>query len=262
MKQELSPSVSAAINRVRRKNKKGLGACNPFTTATELKLLNLGWYYNWRPFAKIPPVSGVEFVPMFWCNLDLTAENLATVKQSSATHVLGFNEPDMDGQSDMTPESCLEYWPQLMTLPQRLGSPAPANWKWLDKFIPEAKRRGLRVDFVCLHRYPDISDPHAADEILDMIEAAHRKYELPIWLTEFGAADVSAWRQRQLSKPTPAMAQKFIQRLIPALERIPYLERYAWFADRVSDEYKLGSIFNPTESRLTAFGELYCKAVL
>ena len=261
MKQEIFSSASPAWPHVSRIHKKGLGACNPFTTATELKLLNLGWYYNWRPFAKIPPVSDVEFVPMFWCNLDVTPENLATVRQSTATHVLGFNEPDMDGQSDMTPEECLEYWPQLMNLPQRLGSPAPANWKWLDKFMPEAKRRGLRIDFICLHRYPDISDPHAADEILDMIEEAHRKYELPIWLTEFGAADVSAWHQRQLSKPTPAMAQRFIQRLIPALERIPYLERYAWFADRVSDEYGLGSIFDPTDSALTAFGEIYRKPV-
>jgi DNA-binding HxlR family transcriptional regulator len=144
-----------------------------------------------------------------------------------------------------------------MTLGQRLGSPAPANAKWLDSFMPEALRRGLRVDFVCLHRYPDISDPGAVDEVEGIIEDAHRKFGLPIWLTESGAADVSAWRQRQLSKPTPEMAQNFLARLLAMLERQPWVERYAWFADRVGKEYGLGTIFEPKASRLTAIGEIY-----
>jgi len=237
--------------------KKGLGVCNELTMPAELGRLRLGWYYNWRPAPKIAPVPGVEFVPMFWSAADLTAENLAEVNQSTATHVLGFNEPDMDGQSNMTPGECLDAWPQLMSLKQRLGSPAPANSKWLDKFLPEAKRRGLRIDFVCLHRYPDISDPMAVNEIEMMIETTHRKYGLPVWLTECGAADVAAWHQPRLCKPTPGMARDFLKKLLAMLERLPCVERYAWFADRVGDEYGLGTIFNPHTSRLTRFGGLY-----
>ena len=259
MKQEISPSASPALPFLSTFTKKGLGVCHPNTNPTELEELNLGWYYNWRPFPKITPLEGVEFVPMFWCSSDVTVENLDAVRQSGALHVLGFNEPDMDGQSDMTPKKCLELWPQLMTLPQRLGTPAPANWKWLNKFIPEARRRDLRIDFICLHRYPDISDPHCVDEMLDMIEQAHRKYELPIWLTEFGAADVSAWHQPQHSKPTAEMAQSFLQKLLPILERLPYVERYAWFADRVDNEYSLGSIFDPKAPGFTPFGQIYRK---
>jgi hypothetical protein len=258
MKQNISSSASRpAPPPVSGFFKKGLGCCNPATTPAELGQLNLGWYYNWRPFPIIPPVPGVEFVPMFWCGKDVTPGNLAAVRQSAATHVLGFNEPDMDGQSGMTPGECLELWPQLMTLPQRLGSPAPADWKWLDQFIPESKRRGLRVDFVCLHRYPDISNPAAVTEVIQMIEAAHRKYALPVWLTESGAADVSAWRAPQQSKPTPGMAQHFLQQLLPILERLPFVERYAWFADRAANEYSLGSMFDLNASRLTALGKLY-----
>jgi hypothetical protein len=238
-------------------NKKGLGSCNSMTSPEELSQLRLGWYYNWRPFPKLSSVPGVEFVPMFWSGRDVTSENLAAVNESAATHVLGFNEPDLAGQSNMTPEECLEWWPQLMTLKQRLGSPAPASANWLEKFMPEAKRRGLRVDFVCLHRYPDISDPGAVDEVERMIEEAHSKYGLPVWLTESGAADVAAWHQPQLSKPTPEMARDFLKTLMAMLERLPFVERYAWFADRVGNEYGLGTIFELERSRLTPLGEIY-----
>jgi hypothetical protein len=257
MRQEISPSASPALPLSSGFSKKGLGACSPLTTAAELSQLRLGWYYNWRPQPKFAPVPGVEFVPMFWSGADVIAANLEAVGRSGAAHVLGFNEPDMEGQSNMTAKECLELWPQLEALPQRLGSPAPANWKWLDQFMPEAKRRGLRVDFVCLHRYPDISDPDAVVEMTEMIEGAYRKYGLPLWLTEFGAADVSAWHQPQHSKPTPEMARRFLSRMLPMLERLPYVERYAWFTDRVGEEYSLGSIFELKASKLTAFGELY-----
>jgi len=239
------------------RNKKGLGSCSPLTTPAELALLQLGWYYNWRPAPKIAPAPGVEFVPMFWSAADVTSENLAAVAQSSATHVLGFNEPDMAGQSAMTPEECLELWPQLMKLPQRLGSPAPAEAGWLDRFLPEARRRGLRIDFLCLHRYPDISNPDAVREVEELLVATHRKYQLPVWLTECGAADVSVWHAPQMHKPTAEMARCFLKNLRPVLERLPFLERYAWFADRPDAEYSLGAIFEPKASRLTAFGELY-----
>ncbi len=237
--------------------KKGLGVCAEPTIPEELEWLRLGWYYNWRPFPKIGPVEGVEFVPMLWSAQDVTPENLTTIAQSSATHVLGFNEPDMGGQSNMTPEECLDLWPQLMELPQLLGSPAPADANWLDRFMPEAKRRGLRVDFVCLHRYPDISNPGAAAEVEKLVADAQRKYGLPIWFTECGTADVSVWRAPQLSKPTAAMAESFLSKFLAMMERNPCVERYAWFADRVTNEYSLGGIFDPSASRLTRMGEIY-----
>jgi len=237
--------------------KKGLGVCDPRTSSAELGWLRLGWYYNWRPFPKIAPVDGVEFVPMLWSASDVTPGNLAGIDRSGATHVLGFNEPDMEGQANMTPEACLEHWPQLMTLRQRLGSPAPANAAWLDQFMPEAKRRGLRVDFVCIHRYPDISNPGAVDEVEGLIQDAYRKYGLPIWFTECGAADVTAWHQPQLCKPTPAMAESFLSKFLAMMARLPCVERFAWFADRVANEYKLGSIFDPFASRITTIGEIY-----
>ena len=237
--------------------KKGLGSCSEATTPAELGRLRLGWYYNWRTFPIIASVPGVEFVPMFWGPMNVTPKNLDAVRKSGATHVLGFNEPDMINQSNLTPGECLELWPRLMSLDQRLGSPAPATAAWLDEFIPEAKRRGLRVDFVCLHMYPDISHPDAADWVAEMVEEAYKKFGLPVWLTECGAADVAVWNHPRVCKPTPEMARSFLKKLIGLLERLPFVERYAWFADRVADEYALGTIFHLHSSRLTPLGKIY-----
>lgn len=237
--------------------KKGLGSCSTGISAAELKQLHLAWYYNWTPRPKEDAVPGLEFVPMFWSSKDVTAETLAAVRASPAVNVLGFNEPDLEGQSNMTVKECLDLWPQLMRLKQRLGSPAPANSGWLEQFMPEAISRGLRVDFVCIHTYPDISDPKVVDNLEAKLRDIHQRYGLPIWLTEFGAANIAAWHQPQLSKPTPETAQSFLQKLVAMLERLPFVERYAWFADRVGNEYGFSSLFDLNVNRLTRIGELY-----
>jgi hypothetical protein len=194
---------------------------------------------------------------MIWGATDATPATLAKVARSGASHLLGFNEPDMPGQSNLSPADCLELWPALTRLPQRLGSPAPATAEWLDAFLPEARRRKLRVDFVCLHRYPDISNPSAVQEIESMLVGAHRRYGLPVWLTECGAADVSKWKQPQHARPTTAMAHDFLNRLVPMLASLPFVERHAWFADRVAAEYRPGTLFQPNGPKLTPLGRLY-----
>jgi hypothetical protein len=237
--------------------KKGVGSWGEAISATELGQLHLGWYYNWTPHPKRESVPELEFVPMFWSSKDVTAENLALVNTSEAVNMLGFNEPDLEGQSNMTVKECLDLWPRLMPLKQRLGSPAPANPLWLEQFMPEAKSRGLRVDFVCIHSYPDISDPKVIDNMEAKLYDIHRKYGLPIWLTECGAANIAAWHQPQLSPPTPETARFFLQKLVAMLERLPFVERYAWFADRVGNEYSAGSLFDLHVNKLTPIGALY-----
>ena len=90
-----------------------------------------------------------------------------------------------------------------------------------------------------------------------MIQEAYKKYGLPIWLTETGAADVTAWHAPQLSTPTAEMADAYVKKLLGILERLPFVERYAWFADRVGNEYALGTILDLKASRITPLGEIY-----
>ena len=237
--------------------KKGIGSWGRDIEGDALQTLNVGWYYSWAPVSQKNSVGSLEFVPMFWNQKDVTPQNIASVEESKAICVLGFNEPDRPDQAAMSVDQCLELWPKLMRLKQRLGSPAPANSKWLEKFMPEAKKRGLRVDFICVHRYPDFTKPGTVGEMERWLWDLHRKYDLPIWLTEFGSADVKAWKQPQFSKPNAEGARKYLETILPVLERLPFVERYAWFADRTRDEYALGSLFHSTTSELTPMGEIY-----
>lgn len=237
--------------------KKGIGSCGKTISATDLSRLHLRWYYNWTPFPKKTSVLDLEFVPMFWWGADVNPKNLASVYNSGANNILGFNEPDLGGQSNMTVNDCADLWPTLMELPQRLGSPAPASPPWLEKFMEEATRRGLRVDFVCLHSYPDFTDPNAIENLEAMLRGVHEKYRLPIWLTECGTADVKKWYLPQVSQPTPEKAQLFLKRYLNLMARLPFVERYAWFADQVDKEYAFGSLFGMESNTLTPMGAIY-----
>ena len=123
-----------------------------------LKAVGASWYYNWSPTnASMPGPSGVEFVPMIWGADAVNDRTLATAKAEGDV-LLGFNEPDLGEQANMTVERALELWPRLEATGMRLGSPAVA-WGgadaggWLDRFMTGAKEGGYRVDFIALHWY-------------------------------------------------------------------------------------------------------------
>jgi hypothetical protein len=51
---------------------------------------------------------------MFWGAANVTSQNIAAVQQlasqGSVKYVLGFNEPDQSGQSNMTVSQALALW--------------------------------------------------------------------------------------------------------------------------------------------------------
>ena len=73
--------------------------------------------------------------------------------------LLGFNEPDLAGQSNMTVDAALDLWPQLQATGQRLGSPAVGVRRRRPRAAgstsswPARAQRGYRVDFIALHWY-------------------------------------------------------------------------------------------------------------
>ena len=77
-------------------------------------------------------------------------------------HLLGFNEPDSVDQADLSPTQAANLWPRLMATGLVLGSPAPAvpSDGWLARFMALVAQRHLRVDFIALHFYAEIDDPH------------------------------------------------------------------------------------------------------
>jgi RNA polymerase sigma factor (sigma-70 family) len=220
------PAAAAAVTGA----KKGVGAW-AFSGATQaLGESGASWYYTWSPTPGVAGPPGVAFVPMIWGAANVTASTLSQVK-AEGPYLLGFNEPDMTSQSNMTPAQALSLWPQLMATGLQLGSPAVADdgatpGGWLDQFMSGAAARGYRVNFITLHWYgSDFTTSAAVSQLQSYLQAVYARYHLPIWLTEFALANFGG----SPTTPTEQQQAAFLTAATAMLQRLPYVQRYAWF---------------------------------
>jgi RNA polymerase sigma factor (sigma-70 family) len=189
------------------------------------------WYYTWGSNNNdIPGPAGVEFVPMIWDERNVTTSTLAEAEREGDGTLLGFNEPDMRGQADMTVEQALEKWPELEKTGMRLGAPAVAYGGdqengWLDRFMDGAEAQGRRVDFIPIHWYGSDFSAAAVAQFLGYVDAVHKKYGKPIWITEYGLMNFGG----SPKYPNTAQIVAFIKGSTAGLEKRSYVERYAWF---------------------------------
>jgi RNA polymerase sigma factor (sigma-70 family) len=201
-----------------------------------------GWYYNWGPGnADSPAPSGVEFVPMIWGSANVTDATLQQVEREGDV-LLGFNEPDLAEQANMTVDQALAAWPRLQATGMRLGSPAVAYGAdtpggWLDRFMTGARSTGLKVDFIALHWYGSDFSPAAVGHLRSYLQAVHNRYGKPIWLTEYGLIDFAG----SPKYPTGAQLAAFIAGSTAMMEKLSYVQRYAWFSlPAVGDHAAIG----------------------
>lgn len=213
--------------------KVGIGAWeNPALTMLEWveRGERLGWYYNWRSdqiHHRGNLQRSVEFVPMIH-----GAKNVNDRIRSDlpVRALLGFNEPDgkAQGQTNITVEKAVALWPKLQAHGLRLGSPATTREgtlgknSWQRRFMDQVAVRGLRVDFMAVHYYSPDGDVATFERWLRTV---HAEYRRPIWVTEFGMVDWS-----NPGKTTRAQNAAFAMAAIQMMERLPFVERHAWFA--------------------------------
>jgi len=171
--------------------KKGVGAWDFPGAARALTESGASWYYTWTVNRDgIPRPRGATFVPMIWGPTYVTPKYLNEVKHEGNV-LLGFNEPDLSKESNMTVSQALQLWPQLMSTGMRLGSPAVADnaatpGSWLEQFMAGAATDNYRVNFITLHWYGGDFDVSAAvSQLQSYIESVWNAYHKPIWLTEF-----------------------------------------------------------------------------
>jgi hypothetical protein len=213
--------------------KKGVSVWKMDGLSAALHNVGAGWYYDWAANNDdVPGPAGVQFIPQIWGKANVTAATLAQAKSEgkAANTLLGFNEPDMSGQANMSVTDALAAWPQLESTGMRLGSPAVAyggdtDNGWLDQFMTGAKAKGLRVDFITLHWYGSDFSAAAVDQFLGYVDAVHKKYGKPIWITEFGLQNFSGTPKY----PTGAQEATFIKGATAGMQSRSYVERYAWF---------------------------------
>jgi hypothetical protein len=230
----------------------------PQEVARFLEVVGARWMYNWNisPSETLP--AGVEFIPMIYHGRGNVERAAADIRSVAAARrfgaLLGFNEPDAKTQGNTTVEQALDAWPILEATGLRLGSPScvhPDN-EWMKAFMKGVEERGLRVDFICMHSY---GGP-GADSLVKRLETIRTLYQRPIWITEFAVADWEAKTPGE-NRHTPERVANFVAELLPRLEAMDFIERYAWFHGGVSGAALASSqLFNPDGS-LTIVGEAY-----
>ncbi|WP_345559121.1 sigma-70 family RNA polymerase sigma factor [Streptomonospora halophila] len=211
---------------------KGVAAWEFGGADAALRRSGADWYYTWSTaHPGVGSAAGAEFVPMIWGAESVTDQALAEA-EAAGPHLLGFNEPDMAEQADMSVEQALDLWPRLEETGSTLGSPSVAygadtEGGWLDRFMDGAEQRGHRVDFITVHWYgSDFRTDAAVQQLRGYLTAVHEKYGKPVWLTEYALIDFSGGTPRY---PAPQEQAAFVSASAQMLSDLPFLKRYAWF---------------------------------
>jgi hypothetical protein len=136
----------------------------------------------------------------------------------------------------------------------RLGSPACVHpdREWMKAFMKGVEERHLRVDFVAVHSYGGLN----VGGLMNQLAAVHKLFNRPLWVTEFAVGDWKA-KTRTENKYQSEQIVKFMEQLLPRLDRCEFVERYAWFPAK-PDDRALGpcALFNEDGS-LTPVGQAY-----
>lgn len=210
-------------------------ACNDLIT------LGVTWYYNWETS---PPCPTPQFVPMVWGHTGAEqsasgiVSEVATAVSSGYSTVLGFNEPDNTGQSNISVTNALALWPSFNNPAVLVGSPATqantTGQAWFTSFMNavNADTTGsLRVDFIAAHWYGwnSGSCDANANNLQSYIEWLEKiPGNRPIWLTEWGCLN--------MSNPDEATVQAFFSGAITMFTKHPRLVRYAWYPWTTNNE--------------------------
>ncbi|UOQ72256.1 glycosyl hydrolase [Hymenobacter cellulosilyticus] len=248
------------------------GLAYGYHSAADMQALapGISWWYNWysRPeagVATIYPGLGIDYVPMQWGrDLDgtpFTADRLAANIPAGAKYLLGFNEPNFRSQANLTPTQAAALWPTLQEVARRknlkLVSPA-VNYcgdcvsengvtyysptQYLDAFFAACPT--CQVDYIAVHTYV-CEERWLRDKIAEL-----KKYNKPIWLTEFSCGDMPA------SQITLDVQKKYLTDAVNYLENEPAVFRYAWFSGR-NNEIPNINLLAPASGQLTELGQLY-----
>ncbi|KAK4684988.1 hypothetical protein P7C73_g5170, partial [Tremellales sp. Uapishka_1] len=245
----LLPPITLAIDP---SSKRGLAWPNgnyvPISTF-DTSNTSISSYYTWSP----DPISDspFPFIPMLWGANETYIDPFNTALNESFWNVsltaervlLGFNEPDNVGQSNVSPSEGAATWINVLEPLKRegyrLGSPAitsaPSGKNWLLDWWDECAG-GCNPDFVVLHWYN-----LRADDFIDYLTDFYNTFGLPIWVTgEPGQADLEGQLTPSIeyavqdfsdnsTVATLAEIQNFMNLTTAFMEATEWVERYFWF---------------------------------
>jgi hypothetical protein len=208
----------------------------------------VSWFYGWSGDTSCTGTE--EFVPQVWGSWKKLNWVPAPSKVYAAGHkvILGFNEPDMGGQSNLTVDEALSLWPDFDQPGIRVGSPATATNDWFPPFMDGVAQKNLRVDFIAIHWYGwDAGSCNNVSSLEGKVQWAEQ-WNKPIWITEWSCRLQSA-----------TVTRKFFNDALAMFKKHPLVERYSWFLSRSDGDFAGAALIdgngNPTD-----FGKDYIAA--
>lgn len=226
----------------------------------KIELLNPSWMYSWGSNLPENMPSDVDFTPMLWnggsdkSRAKIISQLKLQAERGEINHLLGFNEPDQKEQANMSVERVVEIWPELMEIGVPLISPGCVHpdREWMHQFMNEVEKKNLRVDAISVHSYGGPS----AEHLVKRLKALRKEFGRAIWITEFAVGDWEAKTPEQ-NRHRPERVASFMKEVLPALDRLRFVERYAWFsASQTSNPLGTSALFDAAGD-LTPLGEIY-----
>ena len=250
-------------------SKKGVAIGADMSSAVNLNDMNCAWYYNWatNSYNSIVDNYGkIQVAPMVWGAEHITEVDSITSKDP---YLIGFNEPDLEAQANMSVEDALKLWPDMVNTGRRLVSPVMAsNGRWLKAFLDGVDAdEQLRCDAIATHFYAITPSVNNAKAALAQIDNLYELYHKPIWLTEFAIWGFTKETSDNSYENLEARkgVEEFMKALVQGLEERPYVERYSWFPYNIHSANEIDSaaysgasaLFDYDTGAITRLGEIY-----
>ena len=180
----------------------------------------ISWAYNWKSEPLGDLSSHIQFVPMLWgtkqATIELWTKNCEKAIASGSTHFLGFNEPDLDSQANLSPSEAADAWLKYLEPyagEVKLGSPAVTNGQkadrglnWLSEFLDVC--HNCTIDFIAIHWYGQAG--HEGLNIFKehIAKARETAKGRPVWITEFQPQGDQTEQANFLAKILPWLDDK------------------------------------------------------
>ncbi len=247
-------------------SKRGVGYGTHSAEDMAIMSKGISWWYNWSGAPDLAIQNtyqnyGVEFAPMTWNgSFDETALRAYISSHKDVKYLLAFNEPQFIDQANMTPTQAAALWPTLEKIANDYGlkivsmalnycgncvkdpagNPYYVPWVYLDDFIKICPT--CRIDAIAIHAYmPDVGG-------IQWYVNQFKKYNKPIWLTEFCAWETATTLQTQ---------EQMMTSVLDYLENDASVQRYAWFIGR-SNGHPYNSLLDYRQSGVVSeLGNMY-----
>lgn len=243
--------------------KKGIFMTYP--PCSDVSMLAASWYFNNTVHPNTScPTPDERFVPMIHNAANMSELPEAIANAQASGWLMGFNEPNLSYQGNVTPAEAAELWPQIEAQAGsiKLVSPAPSQhdpdwlWRMVDEYRARYGGQSPRFDAIAWHIYAN--NPTTMQNFLTArrSEALARGYDVPIWVTEYSGY---CWE----SATGNTGNDKIMTLVTPWFDSTPWIGRYAWFANRIYGTEPWGpgwqscSLVNVTTGELNPLGVIY-----